>query len=100
MLRLNGKSGLALILIALGALILLDFIGFGLGNILGFLVPAAMVALGYIGIKRGRSFIGWVLVIIGLISLLGKMSGFFGLIIAGAFIYFGYTMLKRSSSTV
>ncbi len=98
--KLNGKNGLALVFILLGALILLDFVGLGLGRLMSLIVPVALVGLGYIGTRRGRPIIGWCLIIIGLTALLGKFSGLVGLLIAGAFIYFGYSILKRSSHSI
>lgn len=93
------QSGFALLLIAFGALILIDKIGFGLGHLMGYIVPFAMVGLGWLGIKNGRGFIGWTLLVIGLIVLLGKFSGLIGLAIAIGLICYGFSMLKKTSQT-
>lgn len=98
--RLNGNKGLALFLIAMGALIILDKIGFGLGHLMGYLVPAAIIVLGYIGIKNGSKFFGWVFFILGLLILLGKFSGIIGFIIAIGLIFYGVSLFKKRTSSI
>lgn len=95
--KVTGNSGLALLLIGCGGLILLSKLGFIVHGIIGFLFPLALAALGYYGIKRGRTFIGWVLLLIGTIGLLTKLSGFIALVIAAGFIYYGITLLKNKN---
>lgn len=99
--RLNRNSGFALILIVFGGLILLNKLGGGLHlgymmhNIMGWVIPLAMVGLGYYGITRG-SKIAWIIAIIGALVLLGKMSGLIVVLLAVGLIAFGFSMLKRS----
>lgn len=93
----NGSAGFAILLIACGALILLGKIGFGFGPLLGYLIPAAMVVLGYYRVRQGSRFFGWALLVLGLILLLSKFSTLIGLVIAIAMIGYGVTMLKRSN---
>lgn len=93
--RMNGKTGFALLLIAFGVLLLFDKIGFGLGWLMGYLIPLGLVGLGYIGIKNGSKFFGWVIFIIGLIALFGKFAGLIGFLIAAGFIVYGISLLKR-----
>jgi hypothetical protein len=97
MMNMTGKSGLALLLIGGGALILLSKMGGVLHGLVGLLFPLAIAALGYYGIKRGRSFIGWALLLVGTIGLLAKLSGLIALLIAGGFIYYGVTLLKNNN---
>jgi len=96
--RMNRTTGFALFLIGCGALILLDRLGLGLGNLLGFLFPIALMVFGYIGIKNDRKLLGWGLMILGVIILLGKLSGLLGWIIAGALIVYGVHMLRKSTA--
>lgn len=96
--KLNGKSGFALFLIGCGALILLSKTGLILHGLLGLLFPLALIALGFIGIRNGRSFIGWALLIIGCISLLFKLSGLLALFIAIGFIVYGISLLRNTSN--
>lgn len=91
-------SGLALLLIACGALILLGKLGFGLGNLLSYLFPIVMVGLGYYGIRNGNKFFGWVIFVVGLLALLSKFSGLFVILFAAALILFGVSLLKKKSS--
>lgn len=96
--KLNGKSGLAILLIACGALILLGKIGFGFGYLIGYLFPIALLGLGYYGIRNGSKFFGWVLFVIGLFALIGKFSWLFAIIFAVGLIYFGVTLLRKKQS--
>lgn len=97
--KLNSKSGLAILLIGCGALILLGKIGFGLGYLMSYLFPIALLGLGYYGIRNGSKFFGWALFVVGLFALIGKFSGLFAIIFAAGLIYFGITILKKKQST-
>lgn len=92
---INKTSGLAVLLIVIGALLLLDKIGFGLGDLLEFLFPVLLIGLGGLGILNGKKWIGWTLLIIGCIMLLGHLSGLIGFIIAIVLIVYGFRLLKR-----
>lgn len=94
--RMNGKSGFAFVLIAFGVLLLIGNIGFGLGYLLSYLIPIALVILGYIGIKNGRKFLGWVIFLIGVIALFSKFGSILGFIVAAGFIIYGISLLKSN----
>jgi lia operon protein LiaI len=96
---MNGKSGFAIVLIALGALLLIGNLGFGLGYLLSYLFPIALIILGYIGIKNGKKVLGWVLLIIGALSLIGKFGSILGFIVAIGIIMYGVSLLKRNPKT-
>ncbi|PYI50887.1 LiaF transmembrane domain-containing protein [Paenibacillus flagellatus] len=96
--KLNKNSGLAILLIACGALILLGKVGFGIGHLMSYLLPVAMLGLGYLGIRNGSKFFGWVIFVIGLFALIGKFSGLFAILFAAGLIYFGITILKKKQS--
>lgn len=97
--RMDGKKGLAILLMALGVLMLLSKTGIIFGNlfssIMGILFPLAIVFLGYLGIKNGRGFIGWILIVIGGLILFVKLSWLIGLIIAIGLIAYGWSMLGK-----
>lgn len=95
---INKTNGFALLLIGCGVLILLDKIGFGLGGLLSIIFPIVLIVLGYVGIKHGRGFIGWTLMIFGLIILFGKLTGIIGWLIAIGLIAYGVHMLKKRNS--
>jgi len=87
----NSNTGLSILLIVSGALILL-----GLFDIApGWLIPVAMVVLGYYGIRSGRSTAGWIVMILGLIFLLGKLWGIIAFLVAVGLIWFGWSLLKQ-----
>lgn len=98
--RWNGRTGFALLLIAFGILLVLDKLGLSLGWIMGYIIPIAMVGIGYIGIKSGSKFFGWVIFIIGLIALLGKFSGLIGFLVAVGLILYGVSLLRNNRTTV
>lgn len=91
----NGGSGFAILLIGCGAIILLGSLGFGLGHLMGYIIPLAMVLLGWVGVQRGSKFFGWLLMVVGAIILLGKFSGLIGLIVAVGMIGYGVSMLRK-----
>ncbi|WP_282939868.1 hypothetical protein [Paenibacillus sp. RC67] len=95
--RLNRHSGLALLLIFFGAIILLSKIGFHTGHIMSYVFPIALVGLGWLGIKNGRSAIGWILLVFGGLILLGKLSGLIAIAVAIGFICYGVSILKKKS---
>lgn len=90
-------NGLAILLIGCGVLIVIDKLGLGLGSLMGFIIPIGLTVLGYISIRNGSKFFGWVLLVIGIISLMGKFSGIIGLAIAAGLIYYGVTLVKDRS---
>lgn len=98
--RANGKSGFALLLIGLGGLIVLHKLGFVFGHhffghLMGYLVPIAMVGLGFVGFRSGNKWLGGGIMILGLIILLGKMAGLIGWLIAIGLIVYGVSLLKN-----
>ncbi|GAA3409532.1 hypothetical protein ACFFNY_09995 [Paenibacillus hodogayensis] len=97
--KLNSKSGLAILLIGCGALILLGKIGLGLGFLMSYLFPLALLGLGYYGIRNGSKFFGWAIFAVGLLALVGKFSGLFAIIFAVGLIYFGVTVLKKKQNS-
>lgn len=88
------KSGLAFILIVMGALILLGKLGI-LSQLFGFVMPLALIGLGYVGIKNGKTKFGWLFAAIGCFILFVKLSGFFVLVFAAAMICWGISLLKK-----
>lgn len=90
---------LAIVLIVLGGFLLLGKLGFLFGGLLGYLLPIGLIALGYYGIKAGNKFFGWMFIIIGAISLMGKFSWLFSIIIAVGLIFWGVSLLSSNKST-
>jgi lia operon protein LiaI len=96
--RLNRHSGLALLLIMFGALILLNKFGIHTGHLMSYLFPVAMIGLGWLGLKNGKTFIGFVLMAIGGLILLAKLSGLIAVAIAIGLIIYGFSLLKKKPS--
>lgn len=93
------SNTLAIVLIVLGGFLLLSKMGFLLGGLLGYLLPFALIALGYYGVKAGNKFFGWLFIIIGAFSLIGKFSWLFGIIIAVGLIIWGVSLLSGNRNT-
>ncbi|MBO9608608.1 MAG: hypothetical protein J7639_21830 [Paenibacillaceae bacterium] len=96
--KLNKGTGFALLLIAFGALMLLSKIGIHFGGLFAYIIPIALIGFGYIGVKNGKSLIGWVLIVLGAVLLLGKLSSLIGIAIAIGLIVFGFSMLRNKSA--
>lgn len=89
----SSNPVMAILLIACGVIILLSL--FGWEGLMSWLIPLAMVGLGIYGIRSGRSTAGWIVFVLGLVFLLGKMWGIFALIVSIAFIWIGWSLLSR-----
>jgi hypothetical protein len=93
---LNNKMFIPLILIGFGALILFNKFGIHLlGPLMSYLVPIAMIALGYLGIKKGSKF-GWIIAGLGTLILVGKLAGWLVILLAIGLILYGLSMLRRN----
>ncbi|MCU6790697.1 MULTISPECIES: hypothetical protein [Paenibacillus] len=95
--RLNRNSGLALALIAFGVMILLSKMGLHMGHIMSYLFPVALIGLGYLGLRNDRTIIGLILIAIGSLVLIVKLSGVIAIIVAIGLIVYGISSLKRKS---
>jgi hypothetical protein len=93
----NKTSGLALLLILLGGLVLFNKLGFHF-HIMGYVMPLAIAGLGYVGIKNGKK-IGWFFVILGIGILAVKMSWLISIVFAVLLIGFGVSMIKKQRNS-
>ncbi|ACX67722.1 hypothetical protein V4V36_31620 [Paenibacillus lautus] len=92
----NSKgNGMSILLIGLGILVLLGVFGPLLGWLFSLLIPILMVALGYYGIRRGNTLMGWIILGIGIIWLMGKLSWLIGPILGVILIIYGVSRLKN-----
>lgn len=97
--NLKKGNGLAVVLIAIGALMLLGVFGPLLGKLLGLVFPIILIALGYYGVRRGKVLIGWIILVIGVLSLIAKLSWILGPLLGIAIIVFGVSLFKKKRST-
>lgn len=88
----NRNTGLAVLLIAVGVMVLLNLLGV---NVFGWLMPLIMIGLGYYGIRQGRATIGWIVLILGILGLVGKLWGIIAFLVPIVLIWYGWTLLKR-----
>jgi hypothetical protein len=95
--KMNRHTGLALLLILIGGFILLNKFGVHTGHLMGYLFPAAMIGLGWLGVKNGKSFIGFVLIAIGGLTLMVKLSGLIAIVLAIGLILYGVSLLTKKS---
>ncbi|WP_166240725.1 LiaF transmembrane domain-containing protein [Paenibacillus turpanensis] len=94
----NKSTGLGVLLIGLGGIIVLDRFGLKIGTIMEWLFPFVFVALGYAAVRKGRGLLGWPLIAVGLLMLTQAMSWFIGFAVAAGFIAGGFYLLKKSNS--
>lgn len=92
----NKKSGLAIVLIVLGSFIILNKLGLHM-DLMGYLVPIAMIGLGYVGVQNGRTKTGWLIGLLGGFILFCKLSGILAVLFAVSMIAFGVSILKKRS---
>jgi lia operon protein LiaI len=91
---MNGKSALGTLLVVVGGLMVMKFLGIHLGWIIGMLMPFILIGLGAIGIKNNSKVIGGILVAVGGFMLIGKLAGIFALLLAIGLIFWGVSMFK------
>jgi predicted membrane protein len=92
---MNGKSALGAILVVLGGLMVLKFLGIHLGWLIGLLMPFILIGLGVVGVKNDKKIIGSILIVIGGIMLFGKLLPLISLLVAIGIIVWGVSMFKR-----
>ncbi|CAH1223567.1 hypothetical protein PAECIP111893_05001 [Paenibacillus plantiphilus] len=91
---MNSKSALGALLVVLGGIVVLNFIGVNLGWIIGLLMPFILIGLGVLGLKNDKKIIGGILIVVGAIMLLGKLAGIFTLLLAIGLIVWGVSVFK------
>lgn len=89
-------NGLAIVLIAIGALLILVKTGI-LGWMFSLLIPLLVIGLGVMAWRNGSRFLGGILGVIGAIMLLGRLSHLFVWIAAIALIVYGVSMIRSRS---
>ncbi|WNR44993.1 hypothetical protein [Paenibacillus roseipurpureus] len=98
---MRRNTGFAALLIAFGALILFNKLGFHVGHIfgsiMGYVIPLVMVGLGYLGIKNGNKF-GWIIAGIGIIIIVSKLASWIIIGLAIGLIGYGFSMLKGKTA--
>ncbi|MGN7765418.1 hypothetical protein [Paenibacillus sp. 22594] len=87
-------NGLAIVLIVLGAIMLMGIALPLIHGMFRLLFPVLLVVLGYYGIKSGRKVIGWVVLFIGIMSLIAKLSWIIGPLLGIALVVWGISVLK------
>ncbi|MGN7456556.1 LiaF transmembrane domain-containing protein [Paenibacillus pasadenensis] len=94
---MKKNSTVGLVLIAAGVLVAMKFLGLGhlISWVVSLLFPLILIGLGYIGWRNGNKLIGGILAFIGVIILLGKLSGLFLLLLAIGLIAWGVSKLKE-----
>ena len=93
--RWNRNTAVAASLIAIGVLLLLNWLGI---DVFGWIVPLALIGLGWYGITVGKRTIGWIVLIIGLIGILGKVWAIAAIVVPIALIWIGWSLLKQRNS--
>lgn len=96
--KLNGNVGLALLLIIFGGLILLGKFASVAGYLMGYLVPVAMIAIGYWSFRSGNRLLGGFILFVGAVILLGKLSGMVSIILAVGLILYGLSLFRKKSA--
>ncbi|KOP66534.1 LiaF transmembrane domain-containing protein [Paenibacillus solani] len=93
--RNSRGNGMSILLIGLGILVLLGVFGPLLGWLFSLLIPVLIIALGYYGIRRGNTLMGWVVLGIGLVWLMSKLSWVLAPILGIILIVYGVSRMKN-----
>jgi len=93
--RNSRGNGMSILLIGLGILVLLGVFGPLLGWLFSLLIPVLIVALGYYGIRRGNTLMGWIVLGIGLVWLMSKLSWVLAPILGIILIVYGVSRMKN-----
>lgn len=95
----NKGNGLAVLLIVIGSIMLLGLALPLIHGIFRLLFPVILVVLGYYGIKSGRKLIGWIVLFIGIMSIIAKLSWLIGPLLGLALVVWGISALKGKRRT-
>ena len=93
---MNGKTAVGTLLIVIGALTVMKLLGISLGGIIGMLMPVIMIGLGILGWANQKKVIGGILIVLGALMLLAKLSGIFMWLIAIGLVVAGYSVIKNN----
>jgi lia operon protein LiaI len=99
-LDMNGKNALGALLVLVGGIAVLKFIGVNFGAIFGFLLPFILIGFGILGWSNNKKWIGGILIALGGMMLLGKLGGVLVLLLAIALIVFGVSLFKKDNRRV
>ncbi|RAP76949.1 LiaF transmembrane domain-containing protein [Paenibacillus montanisoli] len=97
---MNGKSALSAILVVIGTLMVMKFIGINLSWIIGLLMPFILIGLGVIGLRNNSKIIGGILIVVGAIMLISKLAWVFALLLAIGLILWGVSLFKSRTRGV
>ncbi|SFS44639.1 hypothetical protein [Paenibacillus sp. BC26] len=97
---MNGKSALGAILVVIGALIVMKFVGINLNWIIGLIMPFILIGLGVVGIRNNSKIIGGILIVVGAILLISKLAGLFALLLAVGLIVWGVSLFKKRRNSI
>lgn len=97
---MNGKSALGVLLVIVGGIAVLNFIGIHFGAIFGFLLPFILIGLGIVGWMNSKRWIGGILIVIGGMMVLSKLGGVILLLLAIGLIGAGVSLFKKNKRRV
>lgn len=92
---MNGKSALGVLLVIVGGIAVLNFIGVNFSAIFEFLLPFILIGLGIVGWTNSKKWIGGILIVIGGMMILGKLGGVILLLLAIGLIAAGVALFKK-----
>lgn len=97
---MSGKSILGVLLVVVGGIALLNFVGIHFGAIFGFFLPFILIGFGVVGWMNNKKWIGGILAVIGGFMLLGKLGGILVLLLAIGLIVAGISLFKKDKRRV
>ncbi len=97
---MNGKNALGALLVLVGVMAGLKFLGVNFGAILGLLLPLILIGFGVLGWSYNKKWIGGILIALGGLMLLSKLGAILILILAIGLIVAGVSLFKKDNRRV
>lgn len=98
----KSSNTVGIVVMAIGILLLLAFLGINIGWIIALLIPSYFIYKGWqlfaSSESTAKKIFGVVLLVVGLLWLTGMLHVIIGLAIAALLIYYGLKMIKQHKS--
>ncbi|KAA9008671.1 hypothetical protein F4V43_00650 [Paenibacillus spiritus] len=92
----NRGNGFAVVLIAIGAILLLGALGPLIHGLFRLVFPILLVLIGYYAVNRGHKLIGFAVMFVGILSLINKLAWLIGPLLGIALLVWGISVLRGS----
>ncbi|WP_085522533.1 LiaF transmembrane domain-containing protein [Tuberibacillus sp. Marseille-P3662] len=92
---MTGKVVAGLILLTLGIITLFGMLGIHLGGIISLILGVVLTYYGWKHIQNQHPILGWIVLIIGLMLLVGSLPFMIAAVLSIGCIYLGWRLMKH-----